>query len=304
MLHLKDAARGIVKQWPRVIADSLAQRKPVDLRAPAGSLPDRDEWRASAFGAFFVGQATALLRMEGHTIITDPHFSHRAGVRVFGRSIGRHRSVELPCDPTELPEIDLVLLSHAHLDHWDRPSLRYLADRRTIAVVPRRTKRLLPRGFGKVIEVNWEDEARVDPLSITAVRPAHWGARYVFDTRRGFNAYVVDSPTRRVVFSGDTAHTDAFDALAEQDKAVDLAILGIGTYRRWEHAHATPEQAADMAARMGAQRIMPVHHMTFRDPEEPIDEPLERLTRVWCPTRIVAPTPGESWLVRESGQAG
>jgi L-ascorbate metabolism protein UlaG (beta-lactamase superfamily) len=296
MLHLKEAATGIARQWPRVIAESLAERTPVDLRAAHGTFPCHDEWHGAALGAFFVGQATAVVRIGGRTVITDPHFSHRAGVRVFGRAIGRHRSVALPCEPTELPAIDVVVLSHAHLDHWDRPSLKHLAHKQTIAVVPRKTRRLLPRGFGKVIEVDWEEEVRVDPLTITALRAAHWGARYVVDTRRGFNAYVIDSADERVVFSGDTAHTDAFDALGGHARGVDLAILGIGTYRRWEHAHATPEQAADMAVRMGAARVMPVHHMTFRDPEEPMDEPLERLAKVWCPTRTVAARPGESWL--------
>lgn len=299
-----ESVRGMARQWPAVIAESLGLRESEAARAPAAGLPDRDRWESAGFGACWLGQATCLLRLDGRTILTDPNFSERAGVRLFGRPIGRSRSTALPGGVGELPRVDMVVLSHAHLDHWDKPTLRALADHRTVAVIPRRTRGLLPRGFGKVIEVDWEDAREHEGIVLSAVRPAHWGARYVVDAYRGYNAYVIDSGSgdatrggvRRVVFAGDTAHTGAFDRLSRDVPGVDVVILGIGTYRGWEHRHATPEQAAAMAERMGARLLMPIHHSTFRDPVEPIDEPLERLLSVWSEERVVCARVGESWF--------
>ena len=290
------AATIITSQWPRVIAESIGLRAPAYApRVPQGAIPDRDRWEASRFAACWLGHATALLRLGESTVLTDPVFEDRAGVRIGGRQIGRLRSTALPAHINALPPVDIVLLSHAHFDHWCRASLERLANQRTVAVIPARTRRLLPRGFGHVIELATDDSVDLDGLHITAMRVNHWGARYLIDRRRGCNAYLIelDAARRaRTLFAGDTAHTHGFDVLSTTGgsgglstdsaggRGVDLAILGIGGYR-WERHHCTPEQAAQMARRMGARRIMPIHHGTFRDAHEPIDEPLQRLRAAW-----------------------
>jgi L-ascorbate metabolism protein UlaG (beta-lactamase superfamily) len=76
-----------------------------------------------------------------------------------------------------------------------------------------------------------------------------------------------------VLFGGDTAMSDCFDDI----NGVDLAMLGIGGYDPYVAAHATPEQALEMAGRMRAQFLLPMHHSTFRLSHEPADEPIGRL---------------------------
>jgi len=307
------SSAAVVRQWPRVIAESLGWRPDsTPMEAAAGSLPEVDAWQASKFGACWLGQATVLLRIGGTTVLTDPHFGQRAGITLGAdRSlrIGRRRCTALPGEVHQLPPIDVIALSHAHFDHWDRPSLEMLAEhgakngRSPVVVIPTGTRRLLPsamRHGARVVELDWDQQREVDDLELRAIRPNHWGARWWIDRHRGYNAYLIESTGRRLLFGGDTAHTDAFDCLSEAG-GVNMAVLGIGTYERWEHRHATPEQAADMATRMGARLLLPIHHSTFRDPSEPIDEPLQRLLRVWDPGRIVCGRIGEFW--QENGLA-
>lgn len=306
---MRSRTRGLkaaAQQWPRVIAESVGlPARTIDSgRAPIASaaFPHRDQWERASFAACWAGHATTLLRVGELTILTDPHLSSHAGVRLGPYDIGRKRLAALPGGVDDLPHIDLLLLSHAHFDHWDKPTLTRLARRfggdqkhPLTVVVPRRTAGLLPRGFRDVIELSWDYEAAARDVRVTAIQPKHWGARWVVDRFRGYNSYLIEAGGRRVLFGGDTANTTAFDHLARRG-GVDLAILGIGASRSWEHLHATPEQAADMASRMGARRLMPIHHGTFLLDNEPLHEPLERLRTAWDEQRMICTTLGELWV--------
>lgn len=296
----------LVKQWPGVVARSIMGASGHGTFPPGENpAPDWAQWEQSPFAACWIGHATCLLRVGGITILTDPHFGASSGIRLVGREVGRPRAAPLPLDLSQLPNIDLILLSHAHLDHWHRPTLAALArrGRPPTVVVPRRTARLLPRGFSRVIELPWQHEATAHDLRVTAIKPRHWGARWLVDLGRGYNSYLIEAGGARVLFGGDTAETAAFDQLAAHPGGVDLAVLGIGTYRNWEHTHATPEQAAGMAQRMGARLLMPIHHATFPVNDEPAHEPLERLRRAWPVDRIVCPRAGECWAWERGTQA-
>jgi L-ascorbate metabolism protein UlaG (beta-lactamase superfamily) len=110
----------------------------------------------------------------------------------------------------------------------------------------------------------------------------------------------VEKNGRALVFGGDTAYTEAFSRLRERT-SVDLAILPIGAYDPWIHAHASPEQSWMMARQMGAKYILPVHHSTFRLSREPVGEPIKRLEKVAGPERwrIALGEPGETWRLPE-----
>jgi len=296
MKKIVRGSKAILRQWPQVIAESLGVLEAPIACPAAARLPEPDAWLASNFAACWLGHATTMLRAGNVTLLTDPHFETHLGFSVGKRQFGRRRATALPGDIADLPPIDIVLLSHAHFDHWDRATLRRLAKPETIAVIPPRTHRLLPRGFGDIVEIGWEQQKNVRGLNLTGIKPRHWGARYLLDRRRGYNAYLIEDGRRRTVYGGDTAHTDAFDALGRPPGGgVDLAVMGIGSSEPWEHHHATPEQAAAMAERMGARWFMPIHHSTFRDRCEPSD-PLARLMKVWASDRIICSRIGESWF--------
>lgn len=220
-----------------------------------------------------------LLKIDGFTIITDPVFSRRIGLNFGPMTIGMKRLVEPALRRTQLPHIDLILLSHAHMDHFDIPSLRSLESQRAQVITAAKTSDLLRTGrYGGVHELAWGESAGIADVSVRAFEVNHWGARMRSDTFRGFNGYVIQTPRHRVIFGGDTAMTSSFRAV-RTSRPVDLAIMPIGAYDPWIRVHCTPEQALKMADDAGAEHILPVHHQTFQLSSEPVLEPIERLSQ-------------------------
>lgn len=239
--------------------------------------PDPKSWPDTGVHAAWLGHSTVLLKIEGRTILTDPVFSLRVGLNFGPLTIGIKRLVEVALPMDDLPPIDLILLSHAHMDHFDVPTLRQLENSNTQVVTASQTADLLrPKRYAKVHELRWGESANVDGARVTAFEVAHWGARMRSDVFRGYNGYVIEVANRRIVFAGDTAYTSSFKTIRSA-KPVDLAIMPIGAYDPWIRVHCNPEQAWDMANDAGAERVLPVHHQTFALSRESKLEPIERL---------------------------
>lgn len=241
----------------------------------------------------WLGHSSLLIRWNGLTILTDPILGDRCGAQIGPVQIGPRRITPPAMRASELPPIDLILLSHAHFDHFDTPTLGKLENRQTEIITAKLTADLLRvNNWKNVTELGWGEEAQVDGLAIRALQVRHWGARWQTDTYRGYNGYLLESGGRRIIFGGDTANTDLFRQ-ARSKGPVDLAIMPIGAYNPWIQAHCTPEQAVRMASDAGAERILPVHHKTFRLSAEPFGEPLERF-RESARDRAVAGEIGDS----------
>src|SRR5437764_2914027 len=117
-----------------------------ELRRPiaAPSLrPDPRKWPDTGLHAAWLGHSTVLLKVDGYTIITDPVFSERVGLSLGPVTLGLKRLVEPATPLNRLPHVDLIVLSHAHMDHFDIPSLRRLEDRHTSVITAASTSDLL-----------------------------------------------------------------------------------------------------------------------------------------------------------------
>ena len=240
---------------------------------PKPRLPDLSGWQDQSLSAVWIGHATVLLRIGNLTILTDPVMSNRVGIGLGLVTGGPQRLLAPALSLRELPRVDLILISHAHFDHLDRPTLCRL-NKDTPVVTAHHTLDLIrDLGFRRVAELQWGESLDFGGVKITARQVAHWGARTFFDRHRGFNAYLLESAQHRVLYGGDTAYQERFKDLGR----VDLAILGIGGYDPYVAAHATPEQAWAMAAHMNADYLLPMHHSTFRLSHEPANDPMRRL---------------------------
>jgi L-ascorbate metabolism protein UlaG (beta-lactamase superfamily) len=277
--------------WKRYSAN---RKRPI---LPAPARPRPSQWDDRGIHAAWLGHSTVLLKIDGFTILTDPVFSARAGVNCRLFTVGLKRLVEPALTLGELPKIDLVLLSHAHFDHFDIPSLRALENRRTAVITASRTTDLLrTRRYARVRELAWDQRVSIGPVEVRAFRVNHWGARMRSDSYRGFNGYTIDAGRYRVVFGGDTAATDSFRGL-RSSRSYDLAIMPVGAYNPWIRNHCTPEQAWQMANEAGSEFFLPVHHQTFALSNEPYLEPIERViaTARRCPERVALQGIGEEF---------
>ncbi len=244
---------------------------------PAPFVPRAADWSAEGLHAAWIGHSTVLIRVAGMNILTDPVFSARIGINLGPFTLGVKRLVDPAVEPREMPVPDLILLSHAHMDHLDRPSLRKLENRKTTIITAVGTSDLLRvKRYQAVHELRWGESRRVGAANVRAFEVKHWGARTRTDTHRGYNGYLIEAGGCRIIFGGDTAYTDLFRQV-RTSKPVDLAIMPIGAYNPWIHAHCNPEQALAMANHTAAEFVLPVHHRTFKLSDEPYNEPIERL---------------------------
>lgn len=270
---------------------------------PAPRVPRLSAWTGRAgIQAAWIGHSTVLLEIDGFRIITDPVFSTRIGVKLGPYVVGMKRLVYPAVPLAELPRPDLILLSHAHMDHFDLPTLRLLGHAKTAVVTAAHTSDLLRvNRYKSVQELKWDQACQVGPAKIRAFEVKHWGARTRTDVHRGYNGYSIEVGRHRIVFGGDTAYTDLFRRI-RGSKAVDLAIMPIGAYNPWVHAHCNPEEALRMANDCGADFVLPVHHQTFLLGNEGYREPIERFQQAAGPAqeRVAAREIGDEFFLNRA----
>jgi len=274
---------------------------PLPQVTAAPQRPDPRSWPDTALTVAWLGHATVLLNFYGSWVLTDPALERRIGLGRGLAKLGPKRLIEPALRPGELPPLDLVLLSHAHMDHTDLGTLRGLPAETPVVV--QTGNRDLVRRFLRVDELAWGEETEIHGLRIESTESRHWGARMITDTQRGYGGYLLQKQGHTLLFAGDTAYTDALTPLGQRGR-IGLAILPIGAYDPWIANHASPEQAWAMFKALGAEYVLPVHHSTFRLSREPVDEPIRRFLAAagderW---RIVATEVGATWSLPRLGR--
>jgi L-ascorbate metabolism protein UlaG (beta-lactamase superfamily) len=272
---------GLSSSWPaRLLRERLGEFGRDVPAAP--HKPQPGTWSDNAITVAWLGHATVLINFYGVRIVTDPILFARIGVDVGIGSLGPLRLVGCALTPDELPDLDLVLVSHAHFDHLDTPSLEAVRGR-PVAVMAKATSDLLPRrSYSAVTELGWNESTTVrtarGEVHVRSIQVKHWGARLQRDTYRGYTGFVLEREGRKLLIGGDTAETPLFrDHRAHGP--FEAAIMPIGAYDPWIRNHCTPEQAITMADAAGARLFVPVHHQCFRLSREPVREPIERAQR-------------------------
>ncbi len=276
------------------------QREAPDVvRVTLDSVPPQLESLAnpSAAQVTWIGHSTFLLQVDGLNILTDPIFSERASPVSFA---GPKRSTPPAITVQQLPEIDVVLISHNHYDHLDKGSIKALQTKQPNNppqyYVPLGQKAWFDkRGVTPVIELDWWDSARIGEATVHAVPVQHWSSRSPFDRNEALWAgFLIDSPSQRTLFIGDSGYSDDFKTIAQRLGTVDLALVPIGAYDpRWfmKSAHMNPEEALQVVQEVGAKRAIGMHWGTFPLTDEPMTEPGERADATGV---IETPKPGQT----------
>src|SRR5258708_17789234 len=182
-------ARGAAPQFFRGIQNE--RKRPV---GPAPFVPHPQKWPDKGLHAAWLGHSSVLLKTGGLTILTAPVLGNRCGVRVGPMTVGLKRMVAPALLWPQLPHIDLILLSHAHFDHFALPTLRRLERSGTAVVTASNTSDLLRvRRYASVGELGWGERARVGPESCLGFVMRHRAARLRSDTHRGYNCYLLQT---------------------------------------------------------------------------------------------------------------
>jgi len=247
------------------IVPGIFRRREGDVLEPVLAPPEDDKVRVT-----WIGHASFYLQFAGHSVIVDPNWAKWHG------PVKRQRKPGLNLHG--LPEVDLVLVTHAHFDHLHKPSLKILQARQGI-VVPMGSKSLVKRlGFPAVHEMKVWDELKFNLLDIIHTPSHHWGARFLHDTHRNYGGYIVRAGGKSVFHCGDSAYFDGFKEIGRRHE-IDIALMPIGAYEApsGRDVHMNPEEAVRAFADLGAKLMIPMHYGTFPLGNEPRDEPVERL---------------------------
>jgi L-ascorbate metabolism protein UlaG (beta-lactamase superfamily) len=214
----------------------------------------------------WIGHASFLIQFNDLNVLIDPNFANwlfflkrikKAGLKI-----------------EDLPPIDLVLLTHAHYDHFHKPSIRKLPATK-IGIMPWGMGELARGlGFERIIELQWwESFVRGDwKVSLTPCK--HWGARRLHDHDRGFGGFVLEHQGRRIYHAGDSAYFEGFKEIGEHF-APEIALLPIGAYYpdSFRNVHMGPDEALQVFHDLKSKVMVPMHFGTFKLSFEEIDEP-------------------------------
>ncbi len=278
--------------WPPYDAPQIAAAPPASVGG-------------TALQATWVGHSTVLLQLDGCNVLTDPIWSERASPL---RWAGPRRHHPPALRFADLPPIHLVLVSHGHYEHLDRPTLaRLRRDHGCPVVLPRGLGRLLGRGPGPpVLEMDWGERLRApgcEALELSCLPARHMSHRGPLDQGRTlWAAFALRGSRHAVYFAGDTGYGRHFGAAARAAGPFDLALLPIGAFRpRWfmRPVHMGPHDALRALDDLGAGAAMAIHFGTFRLADDGRDEAPELLRRLLARperagTRFCVPRFGET----------
>lgn len=259
--------------WPKDVANAPAL-KPI-TRVTDGSMR-----------VTLVGHASVLLQVAGMNIVTDPVWSERAGPLSW-LGVKRVRQPAIVFD--DLPPVDVILLSHSHYDHLDRPTLAALVRRDNPAVVTGlKVGPITP--CRQVVELDWwQRHALRDNIAVTYVPAEHFSARGLFDRNKTlWGGFVLETPAGSIYFSGDTGAGPHIAAIAKRFGPMTLSLLPIGAYLpRWFMApvHMSPDEAVAAAEILQARVTLPIHFDTFRLADDAFGEAVRVLQQALAAKR-------------------
>lgn len=277
--------------------------------SPPSFIPDLTQVHGNGLWSCWIGHSTVLLNFFGTWILTDPVLFDAYGLNILGLTIGPHRVHAPALSLDQIPTPDLIILSHAHLDHMDRRTLSALSERAPneidVITAMNTSDVIEDLAFRSMDEMDWGDTTTIHGIRLQALRVKHNGWRLPGEacraagqhrTGRSFNGYLLEKNGVRLVFGGDTAFTPAFKDIR---KPVDVAFMPIGAYDPYPDTHCTPEESLAMAEMMGARYMFPIHHATFKQSEEPMSEPLHRLKKALrsSASSLALHTVGQSFLL-------
>ncbi len=227
------------------------------------------------------GHSTFLYQNTNLNILIDPHLTSRASPFSY---IGPKRYMPSLLDEDNLPQIDIVAVSHNHYDHLDIDSLKIINKKfpNVLFFVPLGDKELLTdNGIKNVREFDWWESIMVNETKISFTPVQHWSKRTLFDRNKSlWGGWWVEYLGKKFLHLGDTGYTKDFVDIKNRLGSPDIVAIPIGAYKPryiMKNSHLNPEEAVKTFIDLDAKLAVAMHWGTFILSFEPVDEPPKKL---------------------------
>lgn len=230
----------------------------------------------------WMGHSSWFVQLGGKRVLIDPVLSDYAAPFSFFNKAFDGTSIY---GPDDMPEIDILLISH---DHWDH------LDYETVKTLRSKIKRVIcPLGVGahfeywdypkeKILEADWNSIIALEKDVTVHVLPArHYSGRFMSKNKTQWAGFAIETPNRRIFYSGDSGYGPHFSKIGKTFQGFDLVLLDAGQYdSRWALIHMTPAEASQAAEDLGAKALIPAHAGRFAIANHAWDEPFIQLANI------------------------
>ena len=248
------------------------------------------------------GHSSYFIKVNDLTILVDPVFSgHASPVSFYGRAFPGTDVYGV----SDLPDVDVVVITHDHYDHLDYKTMRQLA--------PKARYFYTSLGVGshleywgiegsRITELDWGESASASggAATLTAMPARHFSGRGLRRGQTLWSSFVLKTGGYCLFLGGDSGYGPHFKGIGDQYGPFDLAILECGQYNEnWPDIHMTPEETVTAALDLGAKLLLPVHWGKFTLSLHPWDEPVRRIVKAAAIAGVPLTTPliGEPVIV-------
>jgi L-ascorbate metabolism protein UlaG (beta-lactamase superfamily) len=245
----------------------------------------------------WLGHSSALVEIEGFRVLLDPVWSERCSP---SNLVGPKRLHEPPIALRDLPPLDAVVISHDHYDHLDMPTIQTLADLQAVSF-------LVPLGVGahlerwgvpdtRIVELDWNEKHKIGGLEFVSTAARHFSGRGLTRNETLWSSWVINGPTRKVFYSGDTGYFPGFAEVGAEHGPFDVTLVQVGAYADgWPDIHMTPEDGVTAHMDVRGGLMIPVHWGTFvlamHEWAEPVDRTWQEAKARGA--RLAVPRPGQ-----------
>ena len=251
----------------------------------------------------WVGHSSQIINIDGRIVITDPVYENKTVFMGPSRYNG-----DVPLNLNEIPEIDLVVISHNHYDHFNSMTLETIHERVKHFVVPLMVGAQLedlgvPRE--KITEMDWWDEITLFDNFLIAFTPTqHFSGRGIFDRDESlWGSYVIKGPNHKIYFSGDSGYFEGFKQIGDKYGPFDYTFMECGAYdEKWHYVHMYPEETVQAHIDLRGKILHPIHWGTFDLALHAWYDPMVRVAKAADKLGIKLSTPivGETITIDEN----
>lgn len=290
MTSSDDGKGKIAAMWEFLFGDKkglMSEETMVTEKSDLKSIPEEEDT------VVWLGHSSFFMQLHEEKILVYPVFKDYASPVSFVNKAFKGSNVYKPED---MPDIDVLVISHDHWDHLDYDTVKAPKDRVKEVVCPLGIGAYLEQwGYPaeKIHEEDWGGKVHIgDDLLIYVFPAQHFSGRSLTENPTLWASFAFFTPERKVYYTGDTGYGSHFKEIGDTFGPFDLALVECGQYNKdWRYIHMMPEESAKAAEDLHARAVIPVHNGKFALSRHTWDDPYRRIEEAAKGKHFVLMTP-------------